>query len=151
MATTARNIPLSHSTADVGGTTPGFTKNGAHHPTRIRVARPTCTNGQIVTHVGTIPTPARAAEAGSPAKWRPSEYLKERSLTTAERLAKEAYSNQAPRIISLLDDTEAAFKPSIVPIDKPLFQPFPSNIVLQSIQPFVTTVIEINFRNNDKV
>ncbi|KAJ3022533.1 hypothetical protein HKX48_005950 [Thoreauomyces humboldtii] len=104
-----------------------------------------------VSHVGTIPTPVKNNKADPLPMVPPSQYIKERSLTTAERLAQDAHSSLTPSIIGLVDDPEAASKPCQVPVDKPLFQPFPSTVVLQSYQPFTTYEVTINFRNNDKI
>ncbi|TPX54724.1 hypothetical protein PhCBS80983_g05802 [Powellomyces hirtus] len=112
-----------------------------------------CAAASTISYVGTIPAPAKAAEPAQ-ARMRevlPSEWMAARNLSTAECLAQASHSSFTPRIIELIDDAEAATKPCQVPMDKPLFQPFPSTIKLQSYKPFQTYDVVINFRNNDKI
>ncbi|KAJ3287536.1 hypothetical protein HK104_008544 [Borealophlyctis nickersoniae] len=96
-------------------------------------------------HADLIPSPTST-------KKRPSEYIKEHSLTTAERLAQASYQVHIPKIVELVGDPETAVKNcSDMPIDRPLFEAFPSMIVLQNYVPFQEYEIIVNFRNNDKV
>ena len=84
---------------------------------------------------------------------KPSEYIQERLLSTAQRLAKSATDDcdTVPEIMALLPDKEGSVTDYLVPIDKPLFQPSPSKVWLQSFEPFKTYEVLINFRNIDKV
>jgi hypothetical protein len=82
---------------------------------------------------------------------KPSEYIHDRLLSTGDKLALVSTRPEIPRIIELSNDTEGAVKQYQVPIDRPLFQPVPSSIALQSFEPFVTYEVVINFRNIDKV
>jgi hypothetical protein len=82
---------------------------------------------------------------------KPSEYIHDRLLSTGDKLAQVSTRPDIPRIIELSTDTEGAVKQYQVPIDRPLFQPTPSAIALQSFEPFVTYEVVINFRNIDKV
>jgi hydrocephalus-inducing protein len=82
---------------------------------------------------------------------KPSEYIKERSLDIEERLVQASRNIKQPKIVELVGDLDSASKVSDVPVDKPLFQPLPSEIVLQNYESFKTYEIVISFRNNDKV
>jgi hypothetical protein len=84
---------------------------------------------------------------------KPSEYIQERLLSTAQRLAKSATddADTVPEISALLPDKEGSVTDYLVPIDKPLFQPSPARVCLQSFEPFKTYEVLINFRNIDKV
>ncbi|KAJ3106206.1 hypothetical protein HDU97_006839 [Phlyctochytrium planicorne] len=81
---------------------------------------------------------------------RPSEYIKERSLTTEERLIQASASAESTRIIELITNNDFSSRVSDVPIGKPLFEPQPSEIILQTYTPFETYEIVVSFRNNDK-
>ncbi|KAJ3159463.1 hypothetical protein HDU86_001781 [Geranomyces michiganensis] len=107
----------------------------------------------LFTYVGTIPAPAKgvALREASVVPVLPSEWIKARSLTVAECLARASQLSFTPRIIDNIDDAEAAAKPCQVPIDRPLFQPFPASIKLESYKPFQAYEIVINFRNDDKI
>ena len=84
-------------------------------------------------------------------KFKPSEYIRDRLLSTADKLAQVSAKIEIPEIIQLIQDKEGSVKNYDVPIDRPLFQPVPSRVVLQSFEPFVTYEVVINFRNIDKV
>ncbi|KAI9002678.1 hypothetical protein BC832DRAFT_104056 [Gaertneriomyces semiglobifer] len=103
-----------------------------------------------VSVVGVVPTLLKETDGELPVK-RPSDYINERSLSTAEGLAKASKAIHVPPIIELIDDLEAATKHSSIPIDRPLFQPFPSKVHIQAFVPFETYEIIINFRNDDTV
>ncbi|KAJ3142605.1 hypothetical protein HK100_000034 [Physocladia obscura] len=83
---------------------------------------------------------------------RPSEYIQERSQTTEERLINASFHSQQqkPKIIELVSSSDSITKISEVPIDRPLFEPLPSEIILQSYKPFQNYEVVISFRNNDK-
>ncbi|KAJ3184326.1 hypothetical protein HK101_009853, partial [Irineochytrium annulatum] len=81
---------------------------------------------------------------------RPSQFIRERSQTTEERLAQASYRQRTPRIIELIACEDANTRASDVPVDRPLFTPHPSEFVLQSYNPFQTYEIVISFRNNDR-
>ncbi len=83
--------------------------------------------------------------------YKPSEYIKERTLSTAEKLTLVSTQIDIPEIVELIQDKEGTVKNYSTPMDRPLFQPAPSTIVLQSFEPFVTYEVVINFRNIDKV
>ncbi|KAJ3206444.1 hypothetical protein HDU82_004517 [Entophlyctis luteolus] len=69
---------------------------------------------------------------------RPSEYICERSLSIEERLLRASThpSPQLPRIVELITNSDALSKVSDVPMDRPLFEPMPSELILQSYEPF---------------
>ncbi|KAJ3416712.1 hypothetical protein HDV05_000542 [Chytridiales sp. JEL 0842] len=90
---------------------------------------------------------------------RPSEYIRERSLTMEERIKEASHVNSSssssykPKIVELVggdDLSSTTTKVSDIPLDKPLFQAYPSEIILQSYEAFQTYEITISFRNNDK-
>jgi len=81
----------------------------------------------------------------------PSAFMAEMALTTNERL-KQTYEMRIPQIIELLDMSETTHqKFTMLDIEVPLFQPFPSEIVFQNYEPFETYTVPLNLRNNDKV
>lgn len=101
-------------------------------------------------------------------KYRPSSYLQDRSLSLKEKLLQLSYINtitsskkktkigqkyipQKIKIIDLVHDPDVVNHTYDVPIDTPLFQPFPSQVVIQNFIPFEKYKIVISFRNNDKV
>ncbi|KAJ3215867.1 hypothetical protein HDU67_010224 [Dinochytrium kinnereticum] len=81
---------------------------------------------------------------------RPSDYLKERSLTTEERLLQYSSSADSTKIVELIPNNDFSSRVSDVPIGRPLFEPQPSEVVLQSYKPFETYEMIVSFRNNDK-
>ncbi|KAJ3408149.1 hypothetical protein HDU80_006663 [Chytriomyces hyalinus] len=83
---------------------------------------------------------------------RPSEYIRERSQTIEERLIQTSFYSQVQksRIIELVSSSDSITKVSDVPIDRPLFEPIPSEVILQSYEPFQNYEVVISFRNNDK-
>ncbi|KAI9356512.1 hypothetical protein DFJ73DRAFT_958267 [Zopfochytrium polystomum] len=81
---------------------------------------------------------------------RPSHHIAERSLSIEERLIQAARSVHRPRIIELVGDADSATKVADVSVDRPLFEPLPPEIILQSYEPFNTYEVVISFRNNDK-
>jgi hydrocephalus-inducing protein len=84
-------------------------------------------------------------------KQSPSAYLSEMSMTTDERFS-QTYEMKIPRIVELLDMSEMTHqKSTIVDIEKPLFQPFPSEIVYQNYEAHETYKIPLQLRNNDRV
>ncbi|RKO94829.1 hypothetical protein BDK51DRAFT_29881 [Blyttiomyces helicus] len=95
--------------------------------------------------------PASEQNSLEPPRKRPSEYLAERLLSTDERIKRASWITKVPKIVELVGDVDGHVKGSEVPIDKPLFQPRPSVVMLQSYTPFRTYEIEIFFRNDDKV
>ncbi|XP_006878929.1 PREDICTED: hydrocephalus-inducing protein homolog [Elephantulus edwardii] len=81
----------------------------------------------------------------------PSEFLKEMSLTTEERLA-STHVMCRPQIIELLDMGETTHqKFSEIDLDQALFQPFPSEIVFQNYTPCEVYEVPLILRNNDKI
>uniref|UniRef100_A0A452UUD3 Uncharacterized protein n=1 Tax=Ursus maritimus TaxID=29073 RepID=A0A452UUD3_URSMA len=81
----------------------------------------------------------------------PSEFLKEMSLTTEQRLANTRLMCR-PQIIELLDMGETTHqKVSGIDLDQALFQPFPSEIVFQNYTPCEVYEVPLVLRNNDKI
>ncbi|KAM9191706.1 LOW QUALITY PROTEIN: hydrocephalus-inducing protein homolog [Dugong dugon] len=81
----------------------------------------------------------------------PSEYMKEMSLTTEERLA-NTHVMCRPQIIELLDMGETTHqKFSGIDVDQALFQPFPSEIIFQNYTPCEVYEVPLILRNNDKI
>ncbi|XP_021112384.1 hydrocephalus-inducing protein homolog isoform X3 [Heterocephalus glaber] len=81
----------------------------------------------------------------------PSEFLKEMSLTTQQRLANTHFTCR-PQIIELLDMGETTHqKFSGVDLDHALFQPFPSEIIFQNYTPCEVYEVPLVLRNNDKI
>ncbi|KAI9095517.1 hypothetical protein DFS34DRAFT_651319 [Phlyctochytrium arcticum] len=115
-------------------------------------------SGVLLSTTGVVPSTATESKHGQKGdttdqldhKPRPSEHMQNALMTTAERLSASSHAVQ-PKILMLVNDHESVLKTSSVPLDQPLFQPFPSTIVLQSYSAFETFEITIAFRNNDKV
>ncbi|XP_055993028.1 hydrocephalus-inducing protein homolog [Sorex fumeus] len=81
----------------------------------------------------------------------PSEFLKEMSLTTEQRLAKTHFMCR-PQIIELLDMEETTHqKTSKIDLDQALFQPFPSEIIFQNYMPCEVYEVPLILRNNDTI
>uniref|UniRef100_A0A2K6KCF4 HYDIN axonemal central pair apparatus protein n=1 Tax=Rhinopithecus bieti TaxID=61621 RepID=A0A2K6KCF4_RHIBE len=81
----------------------------------------------------------------------PSEFLKEMSLTTEQRLAKTRLMCR-PQIIELLDMGETTHqKFSGIDLNQALFQPFPSEIIFQNYTPCEVYEVPLILRNNDKI
>ncbi|XP_052022456.1 hydrocephalus-inducing protein homolog [Apodemus sylvaticus] len=81
----------------------------------------------------------------------PSEFLKEMSLTTEQKLASTRIICR-PQIIELLDMGETTHqKFSRVDLDQALFQPFPSEIIFQNYSPCEVYEVPLVLRNNDKI
>ncbi|KAL6033959.1 hypothetical protein STEG23_011291, partial [Scotinomys teguina] len=81
----------------------------------------------------------------------PSEFLKEMSLTTEQKLASTRIICR-PQIIELLDMGETTHqKYSGVNLDQALFQPFPSEIIFQNYSPCEVYEVPLVLRNNDKI
>ncbi|KAJ3036631.1 hypothetical protein HDV00_002527 [Rhizophlyctis rosea] len=83
-------------------------------------------------------------------RMRPSQYIHERSLSTADRLAQASFTVHTPTIVELVGDPGVAASRIDFPVDRPLFEPFPPVVVLQAYVPFQAYDIVISFRNNDK-
>lgn len=84
-------------------------------------------------------------------KISPSQFMKEMSLDTKQKLAStnEMY---LPQIIELLDMGETSLqKNTTLSVDEPMFQPFPSEIFFQKYEKFKTYEVPLLLRNNDKV
>ncbi|XP_041047590.1 hydrocephalus-inducing protein-like [Carcharodon carcharias] len=84
-------------------------------------------------------------------KLTPSAFMKEMSLDTKQKLAntQEMY---LPPIIELLDMTETTLqKFSMLDTDRPIFQPFPSEITFQNYEPCETYEVPLILRNHDQV
>ncbi|XP_056680687.1 hydrocephalus-inducing protein homolog isoform X2 [Monodelphis domestica] len=81
----------------------------------------------------------------------PSEFLKEMSLTTEERLSSTRVMCR-PQITELLDMGETTHqKYSSIDLDQTLFQPFPSEIVFQNYAACEVYEVPLILRNNDKI
>ncbi|XP_035521672.1 hydrocephalus-inducing protein homolog [Morone saxatilis] len=86
-----------------------------------------------------------------PRKVSPSVYTQEMLQSTEERLAntKEVHP---PRILELLDmSVTTHHKSSLVDMDQPLLQPYPSELVFQNFIPPETYKLRLLLFNNDKV
>jgi hypothetical protein len=68
-----------------------------------------------------------------------------------ERIQEASHVVRRPKIVEFVGADDTPLKVSDIPIDKPLFEPYPSEIILQSYEPFQTYEIVVSFRNNDKV
>ncbi|XP_039769505.1 hydrocephalus-inducing protein homolog isoform X2 [Ornithorhynchus anatinus] len=81
----------------------------------------------------------------------PSEFLKEMSLTTEQKLA-ATHVMCRPQIVELLDMAETTHqKFSGVDLDQTLFQPFPSEVIFQNYTPCEVYEVPLILRNNDKI
>ncbi|XP_049928998.1 hydrocephalus-inducing protein homolog isoform X2 [Epinephelus moara] len=86
-----------------------------------------------------------------PKRVTPSVYTQEMLQSTEERLANTNEMHQ-PRILELLDMSKTTHhKLSLVDIDHPLFQPYPSELVFQNFTPAQTYTLPLLLCNNDKV
>ena len=84
-------------------------------------------------------------------KLTPSEFLREMSMDTKQKLA-NTNEMHLPKIIELLDMGETSLqKNTQLVVDEPMFQPFPSEIFFQKFEPFNVYEIPLLLRNNDKV
>ena len=83
----------------------------------------------------------------------PSEYLQLMQLSTVDRLLWDAARPQKqPPIDQFVDIAENTNRRDCaVPVDQPIFGPFPGELIFQNYVPFRTYRIAITFRNNDKV
>uniref|UniRef100_A0A8C2Z802 HYDIN/VesB/CFA65-like Ig-like domain-containing protein n=1 Tax=Cyclopterus lumpus TaxID=8103 RepID=A0A8C2Z802_CYCLU len=81
----------------------------------------------------------------------PSAYTQEMLQSTEERLA-NTDNMQPPCILELLDMSKTTHhKLSLVDLDQPLFQPYPSELVLQNFTPAQTYMLPLRLDNRDKV
>uniref|UniRef100_A0A3B4XGU3 HYDIN axonemal central pair apparatus protein n=1 Tax=Seriola lalandi dorsalis TaxID=1841481 RepID=A0A3B4XGU3_SERLL len=81
----------------------------------------------------------------------PSVYTQEMLQSTEERLA-NTIEVHPPRILELLDMSKTTHhKLSLVDMDQPLFQPYPSELVFQNFTPAQTYKLPLLLLNNDKV
>jgi hydrocephalus-inducing protein len=72
-------------------------------------------------------------------------------MNTKEKLA-STHEMYIPQIIELLDMGETSLqKNTTLPVDEPMFQPFPSEIFFQKYDKFNTYEVPLLLRNNDKV
>ncbi|XP_031731518.1 hydrocephalus-inducing protein homolog isoform X1 [Anarrhichthys ocellatus] len=86
-----------------------------------------------------------------PKRVTPSAYTQEMLQSTEERLASTDNMHQ-PRILELLDMSNTTHhKFSLVAMDQPLFQPYPSELVFQNFTPAQTYMLPLLLRNIDKV
>ncbi|XP_033625714.1 hydrocephalus-inducing protein homolog [Asterias rubens] len=84
-------------------------------------------------------------------KLTPSLFMKEMAQSTHEKLA-NTHDMRIPQVIELLDMGDTTHqKFSVVDIDEPMFQPFPSEIVFQQFEPHEVFEVPLLLRNNDKV
>ncbi|XP_059507551.1 hydrocephalus-inducing protein homolog [Stegostoma tigrinum] len=103
---------------------------------------------------------SKVVDAGNPklvkkeeknVKLTPSAFMKEMSLDTKQRLA-NTHEMYLPSVTELLDMTETTLqKFSMLDTDRPIFQPFPSEIVFQNYEPFETCEVSLILRNHDQV
>jgi hypothetical protein len=82
---------------------------------------------------------------------KPSEYIQEMTMDTQERLSRLLHSTHVPDIVELVGAEDVSQKNYAVPLDKPLFEPFPKEIVFQGYSAFKVYEVVISFRNNDHV
>uniref|UniRef100_A0A3B4VD89 HYDIN axonemal central pair apparatus protein n=1 Tax=Seriola dumerili TaxID=41447 RepID=A0A3B4VD89_SERDU len=81
----------------------------------------------------------------------PSVYTQEMLQSTEERLA-NTIEVHPPRILELLDMSKTTHhKLSLVDMDQPLFQPYPSELVFQNFTTAQTYKLPLLLLNNDKV
>ncbi|XP_029378255.1 hydrocephalus-inducing protein homolog [Echeneis naucrates] len=81
----------------------------------------------------------------------PSVYTQEMLQSTEERLA-STIEVHPPRILELLDMSSATHhKLSLVDVDQPLFQPYPSELIFQNFLSGQTYKLPLILVNNDKV
>ena len=72
-------------------------------------------------------------------------------MDTEKKLA-NMHTMNVPHKVELLDMSETSHqKISMVNIDDPMFQPFPSEIIFQNFEPFETYEVPLTLRNGDKV
>ncbi len=86
-----------------------------------------------------------------PVKKSPSSYIKDRLLSTRDKLGSVLEKDIIPTIIQIVDDKEGAVKNYTVGLDRPLFQPNPCVMTRQSYEPFMTYEVVLNFKNIDSV
>nr|XP_029134421.1 hydrocephalus-inducing protein homolog [Labrus bergylta] len=97
------------------------------------------------------PRKSKKGEEDSCTQVTPSVYTQEMLQSTEERLA-NSNEVQPPRILELLDMSMTTHhKLSLVDMDQPLFQPFPSELVFQNFTPTQTYKLPLLLLNNDKV
>ncbi|XP_022605572.1 hydrocephalus-inducing protein homolog [Seriola dumerili] len=86
-----------------------------------------------------------------PRRVTPSVYTQEMLQSTEERLA-NTIEVHPPRILELLDMSKTTHhKLSLVDMDQPLFQPYPSELVFQNFTTAQTYKLPLLLLNNDKV
>lgn len=72
-------------------------------------------------------------------------------MDTKQKLA-NTHEMYLPKIIELLDMGETSWQKNCdLPIDEPMFQPYPSEIYFQKYDPFGNYEVPLLLRNNDKV
>lgn len=77
---------------------------------------------------------------------KPSEYIKLKE----EKSYKVHVSNEC-QIPTVIDLEKEALPQCSLSVDRPIFQPEPSNLTLEGFTPFKTYELLISFRNTDKV
>ncbi|XP_065674972.1 hydrocephalus-inducing protein homolog isoform X4 [Hydra vulgaris] len=93
----------------------------------------------------------RSKENSSNVKLSPSAYLADMKLSTDE-LWKKTFKTKSPEIVELFDYSEVTLqKASTVPIDCPLFQHFPSQIIFQNFDAFDVYQVPLQLQNRDNV
>ncbi|XP_073328914.1 hydrocephalus-inducing protein homolog [Pagrus major] len=86
-----------------------------------------------------------------PRRVTPSVYTQEMLQSTEERLANTNEVNP-PHILELFDTSKTInHKLTLVDTDRPLFQPYPSELVFQNFTPAQTYKLRLLLLNNDKV
>ncbi|TPX48878.1 hypothetical protein SeMB42_g02815 [Synchytrium endobioticum] len=82
---------------------------------------------------------------------QPSAVLHEQKLSIVERFASaKPTSSKHIQIIGLVHSFHATLQDTHVPFDRPLFDPIPAEVVLQSFELLHTYEVEIRFRNADR-
>lgn len=79
-------------------------------------------------------------------KMLPSAYILDKTRSLHEKLAHTAVQPHKIKITNLNNQTHSKLN-----IDRPIFTPYPANIVIQNFTPFKLYNIEIRFKNNDSV
>ena len=79
----------------------------------------------------------------------PSQYLHDRKLPLPDKLSTIASAAKDIKISAIHSSNPS--KPFTVPMNSPLFEPFPHEINLQNFTPFQNYEVVISFRNSDRV
>lgn len=145
-ATSLKQQPTTPAQSVNTNSKPRITNAATIAESEARVIRVTPSTTGLVGRMSSLP---RLAPGSS--RRAPSAFMYERRLTTQERLDHASLWQYTPQIIELVQSPDGPIKDCSVPLDRPIFEPFPSEVVLQSYKPFQTYEIVIKFRNMDKV